>query len=388
MNTTNPKLFDDLIMRHTRYASYAEPNFQYMNESGRDIYQNIRQALETWFYYYPHKSAQHLFGSFRSKNDVAHQGAFFELLLHEILRRMNCKIKIEPVMPNGKRPDFLVTEPNNSSFYMECVVPLCEPPAQVKARERVNQLYDILNNRLDLPNFWLGLSIVGQPKTPVPSSKLINTIIRATKKSIVPPKIKFDHDGMTLTISFIKKPPEAPRNSMRSIGIRVDGEAHLVRTNEFVRPTLIGKTKKYGTTFDIPYIIAVNILDPLNSSIDDREIVDLLFGNQTITSRFEFNETQTEGVYRDRLIRQQNGLFVGPNGTRNCVSAVIVGVGINPENMSGKELRIYHNPWAIIPFPKESALNALPRWSALGGALSGNNLGRILGIHAFNEQNI
>src|SRR5947209_3881762 len=105
----NPRgLFDLLTRTDAGPAGYAESFFPYMNRSARDDITRIRAVLESWFQRYPKDGREALRSAFRSDDDWQHQGAFFELLLHEVLVRLDCRVTVHPPIPGTtRRPDFL-----------------------------------------------------------------------------------------------------------------------------------------------------------------------------------------------------------------------------------------------------------------------------------------
>lgn len=139
-------LFDLIERTDGGPAKYAEPSFPDWNRTARKDIAIVRAHLKDWFTRYPSGHQIDLRGRFRSPNDVHHRGAFFELFLHEMLLRLGCSIEIHPEVPGtSKRPEFRVTSPDGSQFYLEAKVVNDESKEEAAARVRTNRVYDDLN---------------------------------------------------------------------------------------------------------------------------------------------------------------------------------------------------------------------------------------------------
>ena len=107
-------LFDEIQRTELRAALYGEPTFQYLNTSQRPGFVAIRNMLEQWFCRYPEVVAADLRARFRSNDDRQHQGAFFELYLHELLHSLQFTVEVHPrVNATDNRPDFLILRNGN-----------------------------------------------------------------------------------------------------------------------------------------------------------------------------------------------------------------------------------------------------------------------------------
>ena len=158
-------LFDNVPRDDDGPASYAEPSFTYLNRSARQDVAEVRRMLEGWFSRYPDEARMALLGNFRSPNDNHHRSAFFELFLHELLLRLDCRVEIHPEPSKAKktRPDFRVHSPTNNHFYLEAVLATDESDEEAAARARLNTFYDAID-RMDSPNFFIGVDVKGEPK--------------------------------------------------------------------------------------------------------------------------------------------------------------------------------------------------------------------------------
>ena len=115
------KLFDDIV-RDDSPARNAERLYPFLNRSSWTVSERARVLCEEWFSRYPKSDRQDLYRRFTSVEDSDHRGAYFELLLHELLVRLGCTVTVHPTISGTtKRPDFLVSL-GDSRFYLEAMV--------------------------------------------------------------------------------------------------------------------------------------------------------------------------------------------------------------------------------------------------------------------------
>lgn len=227
-------LFDDIKREYEGPILHAEPMFVYLNRSARSKAVRIRATLEGWFSHYPEGDTKtDLEGRFRSGDDSQYRSSFFELLLHELLLQLNCSVEPHPqVDGTTNRPDFLVTPTSGSPFYLEAAVVSDESDEEAAARARLNTIYDVLD-RLDSPDFFIGLQISGLPTSQVPARQ-IRAFLAKNLASVDPdeitrlymtegfealPRWPFSHDDWTVEFYPIPKKPEARgKAGVRPIG--------------------------------------------------------------------------------------------------------------------------------------------------------------------------
>src|SRR5438046_1598069 len=102
-------LFDVCDRTRHDHARYSEAHFAFLNRSAWLEAIRVRERLESWFARYPMaaddpgRERRDLRGRFRSPNDAVHFGSFFELLLHELLLGLDCRVFVHPPAPNSAR---------------------------------------------------------------------------------------------------------------------------------------------------------------------------------------------------------------------------------------------------------------------------------------------
>jgi hypothetical protein len=101
-----------------RPKGYAEPSFDYYNASSRADVAALRRLLDSWYRAFPAEAAAELRQRFRSRIERQHQGAFYELCLHELPRRLRYEAEVHPVVDEPTHPDFLIRRAGERRFYL------------------------------------------------------------------------------------------------------------------------------------------------------------------------------------------------------------------------------------------------------------------------------
>lgn len=350
-------LFDKVPKGGNEVAGYSEPSFSYINRSTRKEFTKIRALLEEWFDHYPRSGKQELRNRFRSKNDIHHQAAFFELFLHELLLRLECKLELHPKLDRTtKVPDFIVDSPSNEKFYLEATVVTGESAKIQAARTRENIVYDVLDRLVKSPDYFLTLSVKGSPDTPPPAKKLasyINSQLKLLDYDEISsiyisrnfhnlPRWYFEHNGWRIEIRPAPKFKLRGREGVRPIGTRIAGFTWIDNRIP-IRDSIIEKGRKYGE-LDLPVVIAVNALD----HVDETDILEALYGKEKYIINISDDTTI---VSEPRFTRTPDGVWTGRKGPRYTrISAVLIVTQLSTYNIPRSSLRLYHNPWAQIPY--------------------------------------
>ena len=115
-------LFDDFVRTDDSISTDGERLYPFLNRSAWLICDRARTLCEEWFSRYPEDHRRDMRRRFTSSRDEDHRGAYFELLLHEILVRLGATVTVHPKLAaTSKRPDFLV-ELDGARFYLEAMV--------------------------------------------------------------------------------------------------------------------------------------------------------------------------------------------------------------------------------------------------------------------------
>ncbi len=153
------QLFDDFERARTTYAGHAEPEYEFLNTSAFRFADQVRRYTQEWFDRYPEDAKADLRGRFRSKDNEQHTSAHFELLIHELLLRLDFDVQVHPYVPTtSKRPDFLAAN-SMGSFYIEAHV-IYKDLAERPVTQQEKEFYDWIND-LDSSSFMLDLEAEG-----------------------------------------------------------------------------------------------------------------------------------------------------------------------------------------------------------------------------------
>ena len=171
--------------------------------------------IDAYFEGFPADAASEVRQRFQSKDVVAHRSAVFEIIVHEVAMRVGCRLSAHPVVHGvTTHPDFLAEEPGDSpSFYLEAIVP-GPSEDEAAAAKREAQVYALLD-QMASPDFFLNVTIRGNPGTPVPTSKIRKMLAEkmaaldrdeiASMPAEDVPRWPFEHDGWELDSSGAKE---------------------------------------------------------------------------------------------------------------------------------------------------------------------------------------
>lgn len=383
-------LFDNIPRDDEGPASYAEPQFNYLNRSARGDVAKVRKTLEDWFSRYSDEARTALLGNFRSPNDNQHRSAFFELFLHELLLSLGCRVEIHPEPNNTKkaRPDFRIHSPTHNHFYLEAVLATDESDEEAAARARLNTFYDAID-RMDSPNFFIGVDIEGEPKTPPPAKRIrgfltqrlagldpdeIGRLIESDGFDALP-RWRFRYPGCVVEFYPIPKSSKLRgKPGVRPIGMQA-GKGGWIDSRTPIKDAIVRKGRRYGK-LDLPYVIAVNAL---GEHVDKTDIEEALFGKEQYTYR-----STPRGIIGPIPGRTPDGAWTSKSGPRyKRVSGALLAIQLYPWSVPRADIHLYHNPWATKPYKGE--LKRLP--SAIANRqenrmeqLGGESLGAIFGL--------
>jgi hypothetical protein len=382
------KLFDDLERTDLEPSQRSESQFAFINRTARPQFIATREILEKWFSHYPLEEQQTFRRKFRSDLDQQHTAAFFELCLHETLLCLSCRVTLHHnVSPNtSKHPDFLAEPPDEKKIYLEATVVTGESIQEKGMRNTEKAVYDEIDQRVNSPNFFIGMNISGSPKTKPPIRQIV-TFLQDRLDALKPdqfdnepndglwdklPRWHYFHDGWEIEFFPIPKKPSARgKPNVRPIGLQSYGMRASV-SHEKLKKAIRKKVSRYGELKQ-PYIVAVDVLD----HVDRTDIMNALFGDEQYV--YQFTESDFEPPM---MSRSHNGIWISPQGVVNTrLSAVLIAVQLLPWNISSSHLCLYHNPWAQYPY--ESVLNCFPQALGKDGRmtwLNGKSIGEVLGV--------
>lgn len=351
-------LFEKKSRTYIGPKSYGEGDFEFLDRSGRREAENVRKFLSSWLGKFPEGEQSELISRIQSRDPKAYESATFEIILYAILTNLGASIEIHPELDNGsdKHPDFLVSFSKGEEFYVEAVLASEHSGAELAAERRKNVVLDSIE-RLESPNFFLGINAEGNPETP-PSGKALRREISNWLAKLDPddvtnavdehgfeavPKLQWCHDGWEIEFEAIPKNPEKRGSVERVIGV-LSGEARFINGWEPIRDALRSKGNRYGELTK-PLVIAVNV-DAF--SLDRIDEMQALFGEEEYVFSRDNPDTQPA------MQRAANGLWNGPQGPQYTrISGAWLFGGINPWNVVSRKNTVYFNPWARLAAPEE-----------------------------------
>ena len=124
MNPQKRSLFDYTDRTDARTIQPGGSNYAFLNRRAHQDVQRVREFIDDLAAEYARmhgqKALKQVAALLRSGDNGQHSGGHFELVMNRVLTRAGCTVKaIEPELPNGKRPDFLVEAINGEEFYLE-----------------------------------------------------------------------------------------------------------------------------------------------------------------------------------------------------------------------------------------------------------------------------
>ena len=370
-------LFDSIARDQPNDHNEQTSRFDFINKS--PLHCGVRDTLETWFRDFPSCAQPDLRKRFRSKVLENHEGAFFELFLHELLRRLGCSLEPHPMITGTKnKPDFRVRH-QGDCFYVEATaVGQADGPFT-----RNNNEEDVINKlkQLKSPYFDIAINMEGKLNETLnkeyvccPFRELLSShqpdevrkLIDRGGVSAAPSRI-LSHKGWSLTGRLVPiNKQEKYASESRPIRIH---NAVAKRTNVVspLRNALRKKSGKYGS-LDRILIMALNARDMFYNG-EDHDL-DLLFGDQAV----QISED------RSNTIRIKNGLW--SQDSCHHIDAVAMFGKVDAFNFPYASVCIYFNPWKpsiVIP----DVLFQLPYAMVCGDKIkrvAGRKVADILGV--------
>lgn len=348
--------------------------FDYLDASASPEAGRVRAAVELMFSRYPKHGHRQLRDRLRSRDNISHLSAFFELVVHELIIRSGASIlAIEPEIDGTNRsPDFLAQDQHGRRFYVEAALATGQSDQEAAAEKLWRQAVQSIDE-VQSPDFFLRLERSGAPTAPIKGKELRHRVeawLRTLNYRAIAKAWEEGGDLDTfvdkvngVTIRLTPVPRKATRGSSvrtRSIAAGIEyWEGEAVGP---IRSAIIGKAGRYGD-LGLPYIVAVNAL---YEAAEEDLAEDALFGIPGS------GISLTKGVWRSAH---------RPTNTR--LSAVLSTERLDPWSLGYREIRLFDNPWARYPLNGISL--GVDRLAVEGRELvrhQGQRLHQILGLPA------
>ena len=357
-------LFDRSLIDQgkTGPISHDEGIYQYLATCNRPVCENVRLKLDEWISQYPEDHRWELCQRIKaSANEF--DSELFELLFHEVLRRLGLGLKIHPDLPDEveKKPDFLVTDDDGNSLYIECVLATGRSEAEVAAENLIHSIYQKLDEKLRSPDYFWSVQVLSQdPQTPKAGAIIYE--VAGWMRELDREKVVADFDELGFETSYkflwsngpwriefipIPKDPAKVGIPHRPVGI-LRGGVQLLSDDRAILEAADFKAKRYGDGAR-PLAIAINATSIMVDGIDFQDAM------------FPRGVGRPGGFWMrdDGTLRNQN--VVGIIGVWKCISS----------NFGHPLVRVINNPF----LPEDPLLAKLPFSKLLCTPDGGNSLG-------------
>tara|TARA_B110001454_G_scaffold218866_1_gene248324 strand:- start:1911 stop:3080 length:1170 start_codon:yes stop_codon:yes gene_type:complete len=339
--------FDDIHRDGQEPASHLVGQFDYLNNSGRPEAEAVRKLIDVWLADYPATHRPEMIRRIRSRDNVLHRSAVFELLLHALLLKQGFVIEeIEPRLANGKAPDFLVAAPDGTRFYLEATLASGMDNVAAGADLRMREALQAID-QVNSPDFFLHLHTRGTPTRPIGTRRLREAVQSFVDGLDYDVEARAGEEGRTTRsvwqheehgAHFMIQP--VPKNTRRQGGRAIGGRilpGGVIYPEVAIKSAVEGKAGRYGE-IDLPLVVAVNALEEFAGV---RDAVDALFGTTMVV---------VPEAGEPRHGRNPNGAWRGPGGPvyTRC-SGVLFVERLSAWSVGQRSLTLILNPWARNP---------------------------------------
>ena len=376
-------LFDDIERGPLCIENLPQSSFQCLNQFDWADGVHIRRNLETWFKRFPHSAQKDLQGRFQSKDNHQHEGAFFELFLHELLTRLGFAIDVHPVIADvDTHPDFLICHEGRSLYLEATTVGQRSGPFTRSPNEQ--NVIDSLNT-LCSPHFYIGVHMKGELKKTLREKD----VTRPFKELVVahdPVDVQrlFEEKGMYATPSeriecgnwslegwlYPISPESREKGRGRQQIVIEPYRATWTDSVTPVRKALRKKASHYGK-LDLPLIVAVNARDIFYNGRDNN--LDVLFGKQQLLYSVENPDLPPQ------MDRESDGIW--PRYSK--IDAVMAFQKVDMWNVQNASVCLYLNPYKRSDPALPDILFRLPHAKVCDGIiewLEGENVAELVGL--------
>lgn len=329
------KLFDEQDRTDPAPCREGEDSFSFLNRVDTAFWAQVRDLLESFFRRYPAEHSESLRRDFRARLPGRHYAAWWELYLHELFLRLGYEITIHPAIDGTERkPDFGLRR-NNSNLLVEASVVFSgiaggEEETGAAPSWMLAAFEDLKN-----PNFFVSIHEITARGDEQLKRTEITSPIQVWLASLDPDQVAIELEAWPVKPAARGRPGHRVLGSGPAMGGWVDDMGQL-------ESKLKVKAGRYGRP-EVPYVIAVLSLSGFMERLD---VEQALFGREAVV----IADPKDSG----RLIRQENGFwFRGGEPINTRVSAVLMGVGLQPWSITRAAPELWINPWAEHPLAED-----------------------------------
>ena len=285
-------LFDDFCRNDGKPALFDEPTFGFLNRRAGAKWQRVRDLLDEWFGYVPDEAARaDLRGRLRSGAEVDFRSAFFELYCHEALRRAGWGLEHHPRLAHTSRRPDLRTSRDGITAYVE-VTTTSTPRLDEASQARLNTVIDMINDRMDIDQFMLGVEVLNvgnaAPATEPLCARLQEWLASLNADQLIAlgsrdaddgiESLEWAQGGWRLVFEAYPLLPDRRGPGGRIIGTTRPAEAHIIDDVAPLRKRLTAKAKAYGK-LDAPFVITI---DAVGEFTENRDFISALYGTPAV----------------------------------------------------------------------------------------------------------
>ena len=324
--------------------------------------ETVRCELERWYRRFPDPQGD-LRSRFRS-DDTNHDGAFFELFLHELFLRLGLSVNVQPKLEDGTTPDFRVSGATGTAFVEATYLkqPFTTPPLEKPILNALNEL------GAEAPS-GIGLIVrfEGELKISPPLKRIKHSVL-GWLNSLDPQTVHWDSD-LTHTVAVDSRYGNwklrleaVPRSTARTLILVGPTRTSNRNPEKDLRDAVDKKSHKYAG-LQHPLVVAANML----SADQNRTEISALFGPEALRLR---RNSSTGELISEGIVRTRQGLwfnnFLGQ--IRNSgLNGVMVFRDLAPWTVADATACLYLNPYVVDLVPNE--LRALGYASSVNGKL-------------------
>ncbi len=350
------RLFDDFDRTDSSPCGHTEREFAYLNRTSDQAFSRVREEMERWFGQMPPDQRAGLAARARG-NDHEWASVFWELYLHNLLRRAGFTVEVEPDLPGvTTHVDFLAKR-GDLLLAVEATTVL-GPGNDGATRQRRDRLRAALDS-LRSPNFTMSMYVNRDGHSDFAMGRHRGGIERwlASLDPVADAARTFRilSDGWELEI--VSHPlAQEDRNKARSpVSVFGSGEASLIDDVTPLSKRLRKKGSHYGD-LTVPFVPAVLMLGHF---ADERDVMSALFGTSAIqyTQRIRKEDPPPWA----RWVRRDDGYFLRSTGpVHPGVSGIVVAQGLRPWNIADVSPVLWHHPAPdrpvgdVLPLPSVS----------------------------------
>ena len=343
----------------------------------------VRDRCVAWFQRIPEGKQASLRRKFRSKDDTHHNGAFFELFLHELFTVLGCGVEFEPSI-GGKTPDFLLTTVEASTIVEATVAGHSSNPLDLGPNEQ--EVVDAIR-QLRSPNFSLLFDIEetgnSTPTRATPSKEYAIRVVRKLLAENNPavvrgtveqygrraaPSARIEWSKRVMTVWLSPKNPNTGETGGSDRIAIARMNAKRINPACSMQKALEEKTKDYKG-LNVPLIVALNAADRFFSL--DGDALNILWGDSHFWYQMDAHDPSEYPLLGNKFWSRDRA---------SNVAGVLIFRNADILNMTQSYATLYLNPHYRGP-ALPNALMRFPHY--MGGTpvrYEGENVGQLLGL--------